>query len=110
MKKIVSLLLFLILSYTLCGCNRSEEISRLAFVMSVGYDVDSYTFQIVNPSAFLGEGGESSSIISKTVFASDIYTAMDKLNSAMSEKCDFSHIFLHDNSEVYIWIFNTHVI
>ncbi len=60
--------------------------------MSVGYDVDSYSFHIVNPSAFSGDGGDSSPLITKTIFATDIYSAMDMLNSEMSEKCDFSHI------------------
>ncbi len=92
MKKLIKTLICSIIILSFCGCNNSEEISRLAFVVSVGYDVDSYSFHIVNPAAFSKNGGDATPLITKTVSAPDIYTAMDKLNSSISEKCDFSHI------------------
>lgn len=92
MKKILVILMYIVTAFAFTGCNGSNEISRLAFVMSVGYDTSSYSFHIINPSAFSGDGGEASALITETISAPDIYTAMNKLNSKMSEKCDFSHI------------------
>ena len=92
MKKLISLLLSSALCLALGGCYDSNEISRLAFVLAVGFDTDSYSFQIVKPSAFEGEGGEGSPFFTATVNAPNVYIAMDKLNSQISESCDYSHI------------------
>lgn len=92
MKKLISLLLSFVLCITLSGCYDSKEISRIAFVMAIGFDENSYTFQIAKPSAFEGDGSDSSPLLSLTVDAPDVYTAMDRLNSSISEKCDYSHI------------------
>lgn len=92
MKKIISLLLVFIMSISLSSCYDSKEISRLAFVMAVGFDKDSYSFQIVKPSAFEGESSGDSPLLTLTVNAPNIYMAMEKLNSSISEKCDYSHI------------------
>lgn len=92
MKKITALLLSFMLSINLSGCYDTKEISEIAFVIAVGFDRSDYTFQIVKPSAFEGEGSEDSPLLTKTITAKNIYDAMDKLNSMISETCDFSHI------------------
>ena len=80
------------------GCYDSNEISQLAFIIAVGIDnaddgLYDYTFQAVKPSAFEGES-DSNPLVTTTVTASSVYTAMDKLNTEISEKCDYSHIKL----------------
>lgn len=92
MKKIISTLLIFTMCFTLSGCYDSKEISRIAFVMAVGFDRGSYSFQIVKPSAFEGESSEDSPLLTLTTEAPNVYIAMDKLNSSISEKCDYSHI------------------
>ncbi|MEE1042881.1 MAG: Ger(x)C family spore germination protein [Clostridia bacterium] len=94
MKKIICITLIIIICFTLGGCYDSKEISRIAFIIAVGFDVDSYSFQIVKPSAFEGEGSEDSPLFTTTIKAPNVYIAMDKLNSTISEKCDYSHIKL----------------
>lgn len=80
------------MAITLDGCYDSKEISRIAFIIAVGFDTDSYTFQTVKPSAFESDSSEDSSLLTTTVNAPNVYIAMDKLNSSISEKCDYSHI------------------
>lgn len=92
MKKLLIILLIFTLSLTLCSCYDSKEISRIAFILAVGFDEDSYSFQIVKPSAFESESSEDSPLLTKTVSASNVYMAMDRLNSSISERCDYSHI------------------
>ena len=92
MKKILFLILLLMFTTTLSGCYDSREISQTAFIIAVGFDQDAYTFQIVKPSAFEGNGSENSPLLTKTISAPNVYEAMDKLNSKVSEVCDFSHI------------------
>ncbi len=92
MKKILCTILSLTICISLSGCYDSKEISRIAFILAVGFDEDSYSFQIVKPSAFEGEGSEDSPLLTTTVSAPNVYIAMDKLNSSISEKCDYSHI------------------
>lgn len=98
MKKILIFILCLCLCFTATGCYGGEEISKLAFVIAIGIDKEdkglyNYTFQIVKPSAF-EEGSEDNPLVSNTVTSSTVYSAMDKLNSEISEKCDYSHIKL----------------
>ena len=92
MKKILCTLLSFVLCFTLSGCYDSKEISRVAFILAVGFDKDIYSFQIVKPSAFEGEGSEDSPLFTTAISAPNVYIAMDKLNSSISEKCDYSHI------------------
>lgn len=92
MKKIICIILTLVMCFSLGGCYDSKEISRIVFVIAVGFDEGAYSFQIVKPSAFEGEGSEESPLLTTTVSAQNVYIAMDKLNSAISEKCDYSHI------------------
>lgn len=92
MKKITALLLSFMLSINLSGCYDTKEISEIAFVIAVGFDQNDYTFQIVKPSAFEGDSAEDSPLLTKTISAKNIYDAMDKLNSQISEVCDFSHM------------------
>ena len=92
MKKIIALILSLVLCLTLNGCYDSKEISRIAFVIAVGFDENSYSFQIVKPSAFEGEGSEDSPLLTETVYSSNVYDAMNILNSKVSEVCDYSHM------------------
>lgn len=92
MKKFLSILLVFTLCFTLSGCYDSKEISRIAFIIAVGFDEGSYSFQIVKPSAFEGENSEDSPLLTTTISAPNVYIAMDKLNSSISEKCDYSHI------------------
>ena len=92
MKKFIALILSLILCITLSGCYDSKEISRIAFVIAVGFDENSYSFQIINPSAFEGDSSDNSPLLTETVYASNVYDAMNKLNSKVSETCDYSHI------------------
>lgn len=85
------------------GCYDSNEISQLAFIIAVGIDSSDdelyeYTFQAVKPSAFEGES-DSDPLVTTTITASSVYTAMDKLNTEISEKCDYSHIKLAVFSE-----------
>lgn len=94
MKKIICLTLTVIMCFTFGGCYDSKEISRIAFIIAVGFDTNSYSFQIVKPSAFEGENGDDSPLITTTIHAPNVYIAMDKLNSSISEKCDYSHIKL----------------
>lgn len=99
MRKALCILVCIAICLSLGGCYDSNEISRLAFIIAIGIDkaegdLYEYTFQAVNPSAF--ESGESSDepIVSTVISASTIYAAMEKLNSKISEKCDYSHIKL----------------
>ena len=92
MKKIITSLLALIICINTSGCYDSKEISRIAFVIAVGFDENSYTFQIVKPSSFDGESSDNSPLLAETISASNVYDAMDKLNSKVAEACDFSHI------------------
>ncbi len=92
MKKFISIILIFTICLVCGGCYDSQEISRIAFVIAVGFDENSYSFQIVNPSAFEGEGSENSPLLTKTFSASNVYSAMDKLNAEIAEKCDYSHI------------------
>ena len=92
MKKIISLMLSLMFTISLSGCYDSKEISQTAFVIAVGFDRNYYTFQIVKPSAFEGDDSEDSPLLTKTISSPNVYEAMDKLNSSVSETCDFSHI------------------
>lgn len=92
MKKIIALILSLIVCISLNGCYDSKEISRIAFVIAVGFDENSYSFQIIKPSAFEGDGSDSSPLLTETVYASNVYDAMNKLNSKVSETCDYSHM------------------
>ncbi len=94
MKKILCVLLSVIICLAFSGCYDSKEISRIAFIIAVGFDEDSYSFQIVKPSAFEGETPEDSPLLTTTISAPNVYIAMDKLNSTISEKCDYSHIKL----------------
>lgn len=104
MKKTLCVLLSMFLCFGLSGCYDSNEISRLAFIIAIGIDkaddgMYEYTFQAVNPSAFEGSEGDAEPLVSTTITASTIYAAMDKLNSEISEKCDYSHIKLAVFSE-----------
>lgn len=92
MKKLICLLVATMICLTLGGCYDSKEISRIAFVMAVGFDTDSYSFQIAKPSAFESEVSDESPFFTTTVTAPNVYMAMDILNSKISEKCDYSHI------------------
>jgi len=92
MRRLLCLILSAVMCLNLTGCYDSKEISRIAFIIAVGFDTDSYTFQIVKPSAFEGEGSEDSPLFTTTLTAPDVYIAMDKLNSTISEQCDYSHI------------------
>ena len=92
MKKFLVIFLIFAMCFNLCGCYDSKEISRIAFVMAIGFDEGSYSFQIVKPSAFEGDGGDDSPLLTLTAEAPDVYMAMEKLNSSISEKCDYSHI------------------
>lgn len=92
MKKLLCIILSAVMIFTLGGCYDSKEISRIAFIIAVGFDEDSYTFQIVKPSEFEGESSEDSPLLTTTVNAPNVYIAMDRLNSSISEKCDYSHI------------------
>ena len=99
MRKALCVFVCIAICFSLGGCYDSNEISRLAFIIAIGIDkaegdMYEYTFQAVNPSAF--ESGESSDepIVSTVISASTIYAAMEKLNSKISEKCDYSHIKL----------------
>ncbi len=92
MKKFMCIILPLAICITFSGCYDSQEISRIAFILAVGFDKDSYSFQIAKPSAFEGEGSEDSPLLTTTIYAPNVYIAMDKLNSSISEKCDYSHI------------------
>ena len=92
MKKLLCIILIFTMCITLGGCYDSKEISRIAFVIAVGFDEDSYTFQIVKPSAFGKEGSEDSPLFTTTIKAQNVYIAMDRLNSSISERCDYSHI------------------
>lgn len=94
MRKLLCIILSIIMCFTLGGCYDSKEISRIAFIIAVGFDQNSYSFQIVKPSAFEGESSEDSPLLTTTVNAPNVYIAMDKLNSTISEKCDYSHIKL----------------
>ncbi len=94
MKKLLCIMLSAIICFTLGGCYDSKEISRIAFIIAVGFDKDTYSFQIVKPSAFEGESSEDSPLLTTTVTAPNVYIAMDKLNSSISERCDYSHIKL----------------
>lgn len=92
MKKLLIIVLILTMCLTLGGCYDSKEISQIAFIIAVGFDENSYSFQIVKPSAFEGESSEDSPLLTKTVSAPNVYMAMDRLNSSISERCDYSHI------------------
>ena len=92
MRKLLIIFLIFIMCLNLSGCYDSKEISRLAFVMAIGFDEGSYSFQLVKPSAFEGDGGDDSPLLTLTVEAPDVYMAMEQLNSSISEKCDYSHI------------------
>lgn len=94
MKKLLCIMLTIIMCFTLGGCYDSKEISRIAFIIAVGFDEDSYSFQIVKPSAFESESSENTPLLTTTITAPNVYIAMDKLNSTISEKCDYSHIKL----------------
>lgn len=98
MKKALCVLMCLLMCTFTSGCYDSNEISQLAFIIAVGIDnaddgLYDYTFQAVKPSAFEGES-DSNPLVTTTVTASSVYTAMDKLNTEISEKCDYSHIKL----------------
>ncbi len=92
MKKIIIFILSLVFCFNLTGCYDSKEISRIAFVIAVGFDKDTYTFQLAKPSAFEGDGEDTSPLLTKKISADNVYKAMDRLNSSISEKCDYSHI------------------
>ena len=103
MKKALCILLCIIMCAISSGCYDSNEISQLAFIIAVGIDkadggLYEYTFQAVKPSAFEGES-DANPLVTTTVTASSVYTAMDKLNTEISEKCDYSHIKLAVFSE-----------
>ena len=98
MKKTLCVLMCVLMCTVMGGCYDSNEISQLAFIIAVGIDkaddgLYEYTFQAVKPSAFEGES-DSNPLVTTTVTASSVYTAMDKLNTEISEKCDYSHIKL----------------
>lgn len=103
MKKVLCVLMCIMLCTITGGCYDSNEISQLAFIIAVGIDVADdglyeYTFQAVKPSAFEGES-DANPLVTTTITASSVYTAMDKLNTEISEKCDYSHIKLAVFSE-----------
>ena len=104
MKKIICLALVTIMCLSLGGCYDSDEISKLAFIIAVGIDKSDdgmyeYTFQTVKPSAFDNSESDAAPLAAATIKAPTIYAAMDKLDSEISEKCDYSHIKLAVFSE-----------
>ena len=105
-KRTFAFLISVLLCFTLSGCYDSEEISRISFVMAIGFDVaenneSTYTFQTANPSAY-EEGSEEEPVSSVSVTAKTLYAAMDRLNTDIADKIDCSHIKLVVFSEDYL--------
>lgn len=94
------------LCITLGGCYDSEEISRISFVMAIGFDTaengeNTYSFQTANPTAY-EEGSDDEPVTNVSVTAKTLYAAIDRLNTDISEKIDCSHIKLAVFSEEYL--------
>ena len=96
-KKALTAFLSLILCISLCGCFGAEEVSDMAYIVSVGIDPSGggmyeYTFQSAIPSDNESDSEKENPFFTVSKIAPSIYSAVDMLNSEIPKKCDFSHI------------------
>lgn len=99
MKRIFVIIMAFCLCPLFTGCYDSNEISKQAYIIAIGIDkagntTKNYTFQLINPSAFNDSGSDKQPLVSATINDRNVYSALDKLNTSISEKCDYSHLKL----------------
>ncbi len=99
MKNVSIIILIVLLCIVFSGCNGSRDITDLAFIIAIGIDkgengMYNFTFQSIKPSTFTTDNFEQNPLVTSTISAPTIYSAMDIINTNISEKCDYSHIKL----------------
>lgn len=107
--KILSLVLTLILTLSLCGCYDSKEIDETAYIIALGIDKTAnsaynYTFQFSAPLATMSSEGskggaegdlkENPTVRNIVISAPDFYTAKNLTNNFLSKTVDMSHLKL----------------
>ncbi len=107
MKRWVRLLCLPLCILLLTGCEYSNEISEMAYVVAMGMDVGEsapmrFTFQFAKPLKIAGSGEEegsggesesdSSSVV--TVQAGDLFTGLNIVNNTLSKQINLSHMKL----------------